>query len=629
MNITAQYRIQIERAIRTGLQILRKAEPLRLSEWADQNFYLVAESSYIEGLWETLPHQRAIMDCISNDDIRSVTVRKSARVGYTKIIVAAVGYFAEHKRRNQVLFQPVDQDAEDFTKDEIDPMVRDVPAVQKVFPYFNTKSKFNTLTKKVFRGSTLDIRGGKAAKNYRRLSKDVVYYDELEGFDGDIEGEGDPVSLGDKRTEGATFPKSIRGSTPGLAETSLILRCERAANERFTWHAPCPHCDLMQQIVWGGRDSSCGLKWDAGDAKSVQYLCEGCACLFPFEAYLLESYPKGRYISESGMWIDDVGLFRSPSGEIVDTPEHVALSIWTGAAAQVPWHRIVADFFEAKKSPGTLKTFVNTTLGEAWAEKEGDKVDSEVLAMRREPYTQPPEGVLMVLMTVDTQDDRLEVEFIGFGKGDESWGLDRLALRGNPGEPELWNRLTDQFARTFTRADGAVLTVTACSIDSAGHFTKQVYDWCKKHRGRAWPLIGRSGKGRPLVSMSQSLLKQHGLRLMVVGTDTATELVLLSRVKITQPGPGYCHWPASYSDDYFTQLTSEERKVRYTNGHPVHVWVLPKGRRNEALDQFKYALALLALLRPNFDALAERMKPGGEKPIPPRPRVAHSNYLRR
>jgi len=366
MNITAQYRIQIERAIRTGLQILRKAEPLRLSEWADQNFYLVAESSYIEGLWETLPHQRAIMDCISNDDIRSVTVRKSARVGYTKIIVAAVGYFAEHKRRNQVLFQPVDQDAEDFTKDEIDPMLRDVPAVQKVFPYFNTKSKFNTLTKKVFRGSTLDIRGGKAAKNYRRLSKDVVYYDELEGFDGDIEGEGDPVSLGDKRTEGATFPKSIRGSTPGLAETSLILRCERAANERFTWHAPCPHCDLMQQIVWGGRDSSCGLKWDAGDAKSVQYLCEGCACLFPFEAYLLESYPKGRYISESGMWIDDVGLFRSPSGEIVDTPEHVALSIWTGAAAQVPWHRIVADFFEAKKSPGTLKTFVNTTLGEAW-----------------------------------------------------------------------------------------------------------------------------------------------------------------------------------------------------------------------------------------------------------------------
>lgn len=630
MNTTDEVQELIAQAIRSGLQILRKPEPLRLSEWADQNFYLVAESSYIEGLWETLPHQRAIMDCISNDDIRSITLRKSARIGYTKILVAAIGYFAEHKRRNQVLFQPVDQDADDFVKDEVDPMLRDVPAVQKVFPYFNTKSKFNTLAKKVFRGSTLDIRGGKAAKNFRRMSKDVVFYDELDGFDGDIEGEGDPVSLGDKRVEGATFPKSIRGSTPGMAETSLILKCEQQAKERFSYHAPCPHCGHEQQIVWGGKDANCGFKWKKNEPKSVQYLCEDCATLFPFETYLLESYPKGRYIAESGVWIDQDNYFHAPTGEIIETPEHIAIAIWTGAAAQVPWHRIVEGFLDAKKSPGKLKTFVNTTLGEAWAEKEGDKVDSEVLAQRREPYTDPPEGVLLITMSVDTQDDRLEVKFTGWGIGEESWGLDTLALRGDPGQGELWTRLTDELGRKFTRTDGAVLTVAACAIDSAGHYTKQVYEWCKKHRGKAWPVIGRSGQGRPLITTSKSLLKQHGLRLSIVGTDTAKELLLMSRVKITSPGPGYCHWPAKFKDDHFKQLTAEQRKVRYTNGHPMHVWVLPKGTRNEALDLSVYEIGLIALLRPNFEALAERLKPGAiAKPVQPRSRVVPSKYMER
>lgn len=56
--------------------------------------------------------------------------------------------------------------------------------------------------------------GGKAAKNYREKSVDVAGYDELAAFDEDIEQEGSPTFLGDKRIEGSVWPKSIRGSTP-------------------------------------------------------------------------------------------------------------------------------------------------------------------------------------------------------------------------------------------------------------------------------------------------------------------------------------------------------------------------------------------------------------------------------
>ena len=54
-------------AIARALSPLRVPQPLTLSEWADKHFYLSAESSGIAGKWQTLPYQRAIMNCIGND----------------------------------------------------------------------------------------------------------------------------------------------------------------------------------------------------------------------------------------------------------------------------------------------------------------------------------------------------------------------------------------------------------------------------------------------------------------------------------------------------------------------------------------------------------------------------------
>ncbi|WP_262190413.1 phage terminase large subunit family protein, partial [Escherichia coli] len=70
--------------------------------------------------------------------------------------------------------------------------------------------------------------GGAAAKNYREKSVDVVCYDELSSFEPDVEKEGSPTLLGDKRIEGSVWTKSIRGSTPKVKGSCQI---EKAANE--------------------------------------------------------------------------------------------------------------------------------------------------------------------------------------------------------------------------------------------------------------------------------------------------------------------------------------------------------------------------------------------------------------
>ena len=142
--------------------------------------------------------------------------RKNWLFGYTKMLVANKGYKIQHKNRNVLSWCPTDKAADTMMKRHVETMIRDVPVVRALAPWIGRKHRDNTLDEKRFdNGKMLWCLGGKAAQNYREKSADEVIYDELSKFDPDIEGEGAPTTLGDKRLEGATFPKSIRGSTPG------------------------------------------------------------------------------------------------------------------------------------------------------------------------------------------------------------------------------------------------------------------------------------------------------------------------------------------------------------------------------------------------------------------------------
>jgi len=239
-------------SVAAGVAPLIIPEPLTMNEWGKEHFWLSEESSSISGPWEALPYQVAWLNWFGNDDIEIVDCQKAARLGYTKCVMIAVGYFTEHKKRNIVIYEPTDTDAEDFVKDEIDTMLRDVPILGdqlKCKP--GTKSPFNTLDKKVFKHTILDIKGGKTARNYRRITKDVVIYEEIDGFDHDVDKEGSPLTLGDTRVETSSFPKSIRGTTPKIKGLSHIEDSLAMADAIFRRYLPCPHCGNMDFLKWG------------------------------------------------------------------------------------------------------------------------------------------------------------------------------------------------------------------------------------------------------------------------------------------------------------------------------------------------------------------------------------------
>lgn len=599
MQTTPDQNAEIEAAVRRSLRALERPEPLRLSEWADRHFYLSGESSYIEGRWESFPYQRGIMDAISNDDIREVVLRKSARVGYTKVILAAIGYFASHKRRNQAVWQPVDDDADEFCKTEIDPMIRDVEQVRAMFPYDRMRDKNNTLRQKTFTGSTLYIRGGKAAKNYRRISVDVAYLDEVDGFDADIEHEGDPITLAAKRAEGATFPKIVVGSTPKLKGQSLVEYRADTCEVSMSYLIPCSHCSHMQPLRWGGQDVEYGMKWVDDDPETAAYLCESCGALMSQSDYL-DVWDRGEWRSDEGLRLCNDGVFRL-GDEYVTPPLSIAMHVWTAYSPMTSWAQIVREFLAAKKDRSKLKTFVNTTLGESWEEDESEQAVPEHLYNRREHYAaQVPDPVVVLTAFIDTQDDRFEIQVDGWGEGEERWAIDYERLYGDPSRPEIWQRLADSLRRQYARADGTLMKLSIVGQDFGGHYSDEVARFSVK-MGVRWviPTRGASTYGKP-VAVFPRKRNQRGVYLTEIGTDTAKDL-LYQRLMILEPGPGYWHFPVSdaFDETYFRQLTAERRVAKYTLGRKRFIWD-SQGRRNEAWDCSVGGLAMVRILQQNF-----------------------------
>lgn len=602
----------VRKALALGLAALSSPVPLRASQWADRHFYLSAESSYIEGAWKTWPFQRAMLDCMAHDEIRSVTIKKAARVGYSKMMLATVGYLAQHKRRNLVVYQPTEEDADDWVRTELDTMLRDVPIMASVFPAFLRRSKDNTLKTKRFLGSTAFVRGGKAAKNYRRLTVDAVLLDELDGFDRDVEKEGSPTRLSAKRLEGALFPKHIKGSTPKLTGYSLIDEEHDAAALQFKFHVPCPHCGTDQPLEWGGKGASHGFRWPKDNPEQVLHHCVACGVGFS-QAEYLQVWERGRWVAQDGSWIDPECRFRAREGAELPAPESVAFHVWTAYSPQASWPGIVAEFLAARRTLKTgdhtaMKTWVNTTRGLSF-KLEGSKTDADLLRERARAETYRlrlcPRACLVLTCGIDVQDDRLVATVWGWGRGEEAWVIDDRVFLSDPGQWYTWQALDTYLSTRFPHEGGQRLAIDAVAVDTGGHQTHAVYRWVMARESRRVHAIqGSSQRGKPIVAGTPSKkdvnadgqIVKDGVKLWSVGTDTAKDL-LFNRLRIQQPGAGYIHFSPELEASFFDELVAEERLEQRTARGVESRWVNVKQRRNERLDTAVYNLFCAARMK--------------------------------
>ena len=574
---------------------------LTVSQWADRYRRLSPESAAEPGQWNTdrAPYQREIMDSVNDPLVEDIVIMSSAQVGKTELILNIIGYYIDYDPAPMLVVQPtVKPMAEDFSKDRLAPMIRDTPTLTGKVHDVKSRTSGNTILHKTFPGGHVTIAGANSASSLASRPVRIVLMDETDRYPASAGTEGNPIKLAEKRTTAFWNKKKIKVSTPTIKGSSQIEK-EFHSGTMEEWCVPCPCCGKYQPYEWSRLHFS-----------DVTMECKYC----------------GEHISEfdwkqgKGKWVAEHPERRRKRSFHLNE----LASPWTH------WDSIIREWKEAQKEHkengdiNKLKTFINTVLGETW-EPRGKGADEDSLLSRRERYNaELPEGVLLLTAAVDVQDDRFEMEVVGWGRGYESWGIKYSKLYGDLDKEEIWNQLEVWLDHEFYFASGYSLLIAKTCIDTGGHKTTECYKFLKRMEKKGKRISGIKGFGResqgiPLIH-KLSTNNEYNVKVFILGVDSGKEIVV-SRLSTVDEGPGYCHFPINrelgYDENYIKGLNSEQRVTEIKDGRAVTKWKKKSGTRNEPFDLRVYNTAAVEILRPDFDVLERKIKAGINYMKPP------------
>ena len=558
---------------------LKPPPEMRLSDWADR-YRRIPQGAAEPGRWRTdrVPHMREIMDSISDVRIRKTVVMSSAQVAKSETLVNVVGYYMHYDPVPILMMQPTITMAESFSKNRLAKSIQETPVLRGMIS--DRRGAGNTILEKVFPGGSIAIVGANSPSSLASRPVQVLLADEVDRYPATAGTEGDPLFLASERLTTFWNSKEVYVSTPGNKGASRI-ELEYQHSSQGEWNVPCPHCGELQPLTWEG------AVFDKDNLDTIQYCCSKCAALAT-EAEWKKGFINGKYIHAD--------------------PENPVRGFHLNAlgSSLARWRDIVEKFLLAneEKKKGNieeLKSWTNTKMGQTW-EEEGTEVDESALMKRRERYNcEVPPEVLYLTAGVDTQDDRFEVEVVGWGVEHESWGIKYAAIYGDLKQGQVWKDLDAFLAQTFTKPDGTKLKIICTCMDVGGHFTNQVYQFCKIRYARGLRAIrGSNNSQAAYIQKPKKSSTREGVYLFELGVSTGKSL-LLQRLLLEDEGPGYCHFPKDegrgYDESFFIGLTAEKQVLTYKKGRPVFEWKIKdyKHTRNEALDCRNYAAAAIEI----------------------------------
>ena len=605
-------------AIDDLLQVCREAlrfeADLTVSQWADSHRVLSGKASAEPGPWRTdrTPYLREVMDCLSTTSpVQRVVLMAGAQLGKTEGGANWLGYVIDHAPGPMLMVQPTVDMAKRLSKQRLETLINETPTLADKIAPARSRDSGNTMFSKEFPGGMMILTGANSATGLRSTPCRYIFLDEVDAFPSDVDGEGDPVTLAERRSTTFSRRKIFMTSTPTVKDFSRI-ESEYLLSDQRRFYVPCPCCEAMQWLKWPQ------LKWQDNEPSTVAYECEACCERF-------SESNKTRMLT-AGEWR------ATAPGDGKTAGFHIS-SLYSPLGWK-SWEEVVEDFLRAKGDAPRLKTWVNTVLGETWEEDYASKVSADGLLERCEHYkpAMVPEGGLALTVGVDVQDNRLAVSVWAWGRDEEGWLLDHQEIYGDPSRPELWKQLDEVALREWPHASGYKLRPDVVAIDSGGHFTAEVYQYARE-RGRQGVVAikGQSQRGKPPIGKAskvdvnyQGKTLKRGALVYPVGGDTV-KTTLFGRLKHNEPGPGFLHFHMKTTGEYFEQLTAEKQVLRYNRGgFPTREWVKKPSARNEALDCLVYAYAAVNLMyqrydrRTIWDQLEKRLENVDAKPAAPR-----------
>ncbi len=577
----------IEEAIyNIGWHAVKPDDLITVSRWADDIRMLSQKASSEPGRWRTsrTPYLREIMDNLSpSSPVQRVVFMKGAQIGATEAGNNWLGYIIHRMPGPTLVVQPTVDVAKKFSKQRIAPMIAETPELREKISPARERDSGNTLLIKEFQGGVLVMAGANSSSGLRSLPIKNLFLDEVDAYPSDVEGEGDPVKLAERRTTTFARRKIFIVSTPTIKDISRIEKEYNNSDQR-RYYVPCPECGHMDWIRWAN------IKFDKELEGDPKLLCEECGCL-------ISEHNKAMMLA-AGEWR------ATAPGDKKTYGYH--LSTLYSPLGWKSWKDIVAEFLEAKNDPPRLKEWVNTVLGETWEEEYSTKIGADALAERAEQYdllSVPMDG-LVLTAGIDVQDNRIAVKVKAWGADEESWIINWIEIYGDPAQQKIWQQVDDVLLQDYMHESGMTMRVLAAAVDTGGHYTNEAYVFCRARRKRHVIAIkGSSAMGKPPISKptrqdinykNQTIKK--GVDLWFLGTDTI-KATIYGRLKNTAiKGAGVMHFPLGLEAEYYKQLTAEKQITKYHLGFAKRIWFKKDGARNEALDCEVYSYGALQYL---------------------------------
>ena len=566
---------------------------MTVSEWADRYRRLSGSGSSEQGKWRTdrAPYQREMMDAFSQRGVHDIAMMTAAQIGKTVMLSNMMGYVIDQRPGPSLLVMPAEDDTDNYSKERLAPDIEATPVLRdKVFG-----GNESTIRMKKFPGGFISMTGAMSPGGLKSRPIQYLFMDEVDGYPASAGVEGDPVSLANKRTQ--TFgnrAKRVRTSTPTMKNTSRIYK-EFLHGTQEEWEITCKHCGehspiLFDDIRFEKTENIVNGNQKEYSVQSAKWRCPKCQGI-----------------------MEEWEVKRAPAKWVAHNPEALqqgyrSFHLNAFVSPWADWKAECKKFLDSKDDPEMLKTFYNLELGLPFEYRDTTAVP-EAMFLRREHYrAEVPAGVLVLTMGVDTQENRLEYEVKGWGRDEESWGIQYGVIPGRADEESTWKMVDELLDREWRMENGKTMRIAVTFMDAGGHYWDAVMEHCYQRRAkRMYPIKGDNKDVGPLVRHTKSTKKGQNLFLLNVYVG---KRAVLYNAGVTVPGARYMHYTddpdRGYDEGYFRGLISEQMKPVKKRGVYVEEWVKIY-ERNEPLDCCNYARCAFKGFKIDLDAFEHRL----------------------
>lgn len=179
------------------MQGMKPTEDLTVSEWAAKYRRLSAETAAEPGKWrnERTPYLIDVMDAFNDPRVRHIVLVAASQVGKSECEINIVGYIIDENPGSILYIHPTVQDAKEFSKMRIGPLIRDCPSLRAKVADPILRDSRNTILQKAYPGGILTLTGSTEAHSL--CSKPIRYVigDEMDRWATNAGNEGNPWDL--------------------------------------------------------------------------------------------------------------------------------------------------------------------------------------------------------------------------------------------------------------------------------------------------------------------------------------------------------------------------------------------------------------------------------------------------